>query len=114
MMTQYVVNLNATNPTKITNALKELGEASSKQLTEITQLPRGSVTGVIKVLHEAGMIHISDWKMNKTTMLTRIYKWGPGEDAEEPVLSYAASKRKIFKPRADIAAAWLQNSTQGT
>ena len=114
MMRQYTVNLNAANPTKITNALKELGEASSKELAKVTQLPRGSVTNVIKVLHEVGMVHISDWKMNKTTMLTRIYKWGPGEDVDQPVLSYANSKRKIFKPRADVAAAWLQNLTQGT
>jgi hypothetical protein len=113
-MTHYVVNLNAKNPAMITNTLKELGQASSKQLAEVTKLPRGSVLSTIKELHNAGMIHISEWKMNKTTMLTRIYKWGPGKDVEEPVLSYAASKRKLFKPRADVAAAWLQNSTQGT
>jgi hypothetical protein len=64
----------------------------------------------IKELHNAGMIHISEWKMNKTTMLTRIYKWGPGEDAQEPAITYTNNKRNLFKPHADVAAACLQNS----
>lgn len=109
-MSQYVVNLNAKNPATITNTLRELGQASSKQLAEVTKLPRGSVLSTIKELHNAGMIHISEWKMNKTTMLTRIYKWGPGEDAQEPAITYTNNKRNLFTPRADVAAAWLQNS----
>ena len=110
MMPHYVVNLNAKNPATITNTLRELGQASSKQLAEVTKLPRGSVLSTIKELPTAGMIHISEWKMNKTTMLTRIYKWGPGEDVQEPIITRANSKRNLFKPHADVAAAWLQNS----
>ncbi len=109
------MNINAKNPTKIINALKALGPASSKRLAEVTKMPRGSVTGVIKALHDDGLIHVGGWELNKTTMPTRIYKWGAGVDVRTPIF---LSKAKVDNPthtrlpwpRADVAAAWLHNS----
>ena len=114
-MTRPVLNVHAKNPTTIVNALKTLGQASSKRLAEVTKMPRGSVTGAIKALHNAKIIYIGGWELNKTTMPTRIYKLGTGVDAKTPIF---LSRRKIDNPtrtrlpwpRADVAAAWLRNS----
>lgn len=113
-MAKTTLNVYAKNPTKVMNALKILDQASSKRLAEVTKMPRGSVTSAIKALHEAGMIHIGAWELNKTTMPTRIYKWGTGKDVRTPIF---LSKSKVCNPthtrlpwpRADIAAAWLKN-----
>jgi hypothetical protein len=114
-MVKPVLNLYAKNPTKVSNALKELGQASSKRLAEVTELPRGTVTGVLKALRDADMIHIGSWEMNRTTMMTRVYKWGPGKDVREPVFTPRIktcdpTNSKLPWPRADIAASWLRNS----
>jgi DNA-binding transcriptional ArsR family regulator len=114
-MSHSPVNLNAKNPTKVSKALIKLGQASSKRLAEVTKMPRGSVTSAIKALYDAEMIHIGCWELNKTTMPTRIYKWGPGQDIKEPIF---ISKKKVDNPthtrlpwpRADVAASWLRNS----
>lgn len=114
MMGHYVVNLEAGNALKVINALKELDQASSKRIAEVTNLARGTISSIIKALCEAKMIHISAWEMNRTVMMTRIYKWGPGKDVPEPVYipkAKRANPRYAGMPcaRADIAAAWLRN-----
>ena len=109
------MNIYSKNITKVAEALKELDQASSKRLTEVTQMPRGSVTSALKALREEEVIHIGAWELNRTTMPTRIYKWGMGRDVKAPIL---ISKTKISNPtnsklpwpRADVAAAWLTNS----
>jgi hypothetical protein len=114
-MGEYAVNFKARNPIRIINALKELDQASSKRLAEVTNLARGSVTVIIKALCDAKMIHISAWEPNKTIMMTPIYKWGPGTDVPEPVFISKAERSNLKNtskpwPRADVAAAWLRNS----
>ena len=114
-MSHSPVNFHAKSATKIINALKELGQASSKQLTQVTEMPRGSVTNIIRALREADMIHISGWEVNKTTMHTRLYKWGKGLDVRIPVFTskskaYNPTHTRLPWPRADIAASWLSNS----
>lgn len=114
-MTGPVLNVYAKNPTKIVNALKAVGQASSKRLAEITKMPRGSVTGAIKALYNAKMIYIGTWELNRTTMPTRVYKLGAGIDAKTPIF---LSRKKVDNPthtrlpwpRADVAASWLRNS----
>lgn len=114
-MGEYTVNFKARNPIKIINALKELDQASSKRLAEVTNLARGSVTVIIKALCDAKMIHISAWEPNRTIMMTPIYKWGPGKDVPEPAFISKAERLNLKNmdtpwPRADVAAAWLRNS----
>lgn len=114
-MTKPVLNVYAKNPTKIVNALKTLGQASSKRLAEVTKMPRGSVTGAIKALHNAKMIYIAAWELSKTAAPTRIYKLSPGTDLQTPIfLSHRKvdnpTRTRLPWPRADIAAAWLRNS----
>jgi hypothetical protein len=114
-MAKTTLNIYAKNPTKVINALKTSGPASSKRLAEIIKMPRGSVTSAIKALHAAGMIHIGGWELNKTTMPTRIYTFGPGKDVREPIFLLKRKECnpvhiKLPWPHADIAASWLKNS----
>ena len=113
-MEKSAFNINAKNPTKVIRALKELGQASSKHLAEVTKMPRGSVTGALKILHDAKMVHVGAWELNRTTMPTRIYKLGPGIDLQTPIFLLRKkvdnpTHTRLPWPRADVAAAWLNN-----
>jgi hypothetical protein len=39
--------------------------------------------------------------------VTRIWYWGDGDDAREPLIT---KNKPAFTPHADVASAWLRNS----
>ena len=102
-----VINLDAKNPKKIADVLRKLQKATSATIARATGKPKNTVTTALKALIDAGKIHIGDWEINSRGQMTRIYYWGRGIDAREPMI---AGKEKVhFIPRPDEAAAWLRN-----
>jgi predicted ArsR family transcriptional regulator len=106
------INLRAQNPVRIQEGLKEIGEATSFDLSEHVDLPLATVSAVIAELYRRGMVHISGWSRNKQGTPIKVYGWGEGEDAKQPIKG--SKPKKVIEvevqlpfPRCDTAASWL-------
>jgi predicted ArsR family transcriptional regulator len=106
------INLRAKNPTIIQEGLKELGESLTVDLADHVNLPHSTVSVVLAELYKRHMVHISGWARNKQGTPIKIYGWGEGDDAKQP-LKTSKPKKKIVDevqlpfPRCDTAASWL-------
>lgn len=108
------INLRAQNPTKIREGLKELGEALQNDLAEHVDLPVATVSAVLAEMYRRGMIHISGWSRNKQGTPIKIFAWGEGDDAKQPIKGSKPKKEvevevQLPFPRCDVAAEWLRN-----
>lgn len=103
----------ATNIPKLTvkgstvaKMLQNNGGATASKLVKLTGRPIKSVLSTLKTLHDRSKIHIGAYEFNKRDQVSRVWVWGDGDDAREPVMG----SKQVFIPRADVAAAWMRNS----
>lgn len=90
----------------VAKMLQKNGSATASTLVKLTGRPIGSVLSTLKTLHDRSKIHIGAYEVNKKGQVSRVWHWGDGDDAREPVTSKDKTK---FVPRPDEAAAWLRN-----
>jgi hypothetical protein len=101
---QFVVPKNVT----VGRALQKCGEATVSALVKLTGKDIKHVRNSIKTLYTTNKIHIGAYELSKRGKLSRVWHWGDGDDAREPVDS---NGKPTFIPRPDEAAAWLRNPT---
>jgi predicted short-subunit dehydrogenase-like oxidoreductase (DUF2520 family) len=99
---QFVVPKNIT----VGKALQKVGQATVSALVKITGKDIKSVRNALKILYTTNKVHIGSYELTKRGKLSRVWHWGDGDDAKEPVID-----KNEFIPHADIAAAWLRNPT---
>jgi len=98
---------------RILDLLKKNGPMLSMEMATILKLDKGTASQAAKELRDHGFIHIHEWRHNAKNGGNKVYKFGPGEDAIkpearwEPRNRYVAPSKEPFKPRPDVAAAWM-------
>ena len=90
----------------VSKVLEKVGHATVSTLVKLTGRPIKSVLSTIKTLHDRSKVHIGSYEFNKRGQVSRVWYWGDGDDAREPVMS---GNKEVFIPRPDTAAAWLRN-----
>ena len=90
----------------VARALQEVGRAKVSALIKLTGRPQKSVINTLKNLHHQSKVHIGSYEFNKRGQVSKVWVWGDGDDAREPVMR---NDRLAFIPRPDEAAAWLRN-----
>jgi len=90
----------------VARALQEVSRATASVLTKLTGRPQKSVLNTLKNLHHQSKVHIGAYTVNKRGQIAKIWAWGDGDDAREPVID---GNKQVFTPRLDEAAAWLRN-----
>ena len=90
----------------VAKMLQKVNHATASTLVKLTGRPIKSVLSTLKTLHDRSKIHIGSYELNKRGQASRVWHWGDGDDAREPVI---VSNKQIFTPRPDVAAAWLRN-----
>jgi len=99
---QYVVPKNIT----VGQALQKCEKATASTLVKLTGKDIKHVRNSIKTLYTTNKIHIGSYELTKRGKISRVWHWGDGDDAREPVDIHGKPK---FIPRPDEAAAWLRN-----
>jgi len=99
---QYVVPKNIT----VGRALQKCGKATVSALVTLTGKDIKHVRNSIKTLYTTNKIHIGSYELSRRGKLSKVWHWGDGDDAKEPVDS---NGKPTFIPRPDEAAAWLRN-----
>jgi hypothetical protein len=89
----------------VAKMLQSHGKATATALVKLTSRPMKSVLATIKTLHQQSKIHIGSYEFNRRGQLSRVWHWGDGDDAREPVMT----GKQAFIPRPDIASAWMRN-----
>ena len=98
---------------RILNLLRKGTPMLSMEMAEILKVPKGAASEAAKELNNAKLIHVCEWRHNAKNGGNKVYKFGPGEDAVkpearwEPRNRYVAPAKEPFKPRPDVAAAWM-------
>jgi len=90
----------------VSKTLEKVGHATVSTLVKLTGRPIKSVLSTVKTLHDRSKIHIGAYELNRRGQVSRVWYWGDGDDAREPVMS---GNKQVFIPRPDEAAAWLRN-----
>ena len=90
----------------VAKVLQTVGRATTSTLVKLTGRPVRSVLSTVKTLHERSKIHIGCYILTSRNKMSRVWYWGDGDDAREPV---TANGKQLFIPRPDDAAAWLRN-----
>jgi hypothetical protein len=99
---QYVVPNNIT----VSKALQKIGQATVSTLVKVTGKDIKTVRNAVKILYTTNKVHIGSYEINKRGKISRVWYWGDGDDAREPVDS---NGKPTFIPRPDVASAWLRN-----
>ena len=90
----------------VAKMLQKNGGATASKLVKLTGRPIKSVLSTLKTLHDRSKIHVGSYELNKRGQVSRVWVWGDGDDAREPVM---VNSKEVFVPRPDVAAAWLRN-----
>ena len=90
----------------VAKVLQKVDHATASTLVKLTGRPIKSVLSTLKTLHDRSKIHIGSYELNKRGQASRVWHWGDGDDAREPVM---LGNKRVFIPHPDIAAAWLRN-----
>ena len=90
----------------VAKVLQKVNCATAKTIVKLTGRPIKSVLSTIKTLHDRSKVHIGSYELNKRGQVSRVWYWGDGDDAREPVME---GNKRVFIPRPDVAAAWLRN-----
>jgi hypothetical protein len=98
---QYVVPKNIT----VGRALQKCEKATVSVLVVLTGKDIKHVRNSIKTLYTTNKIHIGSYELSRRGKLSKVWHWGDGDDAREPVVT----DKQAFIPRLDEAAAWLRN-----
>lgn len=107
-MNEIPVFIEGVKPVNLTvgKALQKVGRATANTLVKLTGKPIKSVLSTIKTLHDRSKIHIGSYEVNKRGQASRVWFWGDGDDAREPI---TVKHVDGFIPHPDVAAAWLRN-----
>ena len=97
---QFVVPKNIT----VGKALQKVGKATVSALVVLTGKDIKSVRNALKILYTSNKVHIGSYEITKRGKVSRVWFWGDGDDAKEPVIN-----KQVFIPHADVASAWLRN-----
>jgi hypothetical protein len=92
----------------VAKALEKEGRATTITLMKLTDKPITSVRDALKLLYGKSKIHIGGYELSGRGKLVKVWHWGDGDDAREPVIT---KDKPFFIPHADVAAAWLRNPT---
>jgi hypothetical protein len=90
----------------VAKMLQNNGKATANTLVKLTGKPIKSVLSTLKTLHDRSKIYVAEYEFNKRGQATRVWMWGDGDDAREPI---TGNRKQNFIPRPDVAAAWLRN-----
>jgi len=90
----------------VARALEEVSRATASALIKLTGRTQKSVINTLKNLHHQSKIHIGGYEVNKRGQVAKIWAWGDGDDAREPVMR---NDKVAFIPHADVASEWLRN-----
>ena len=90
----------------VAKVLQKVNCATAKTIVKLTGRPIKSVLSTIKTLHDRSKIHVGSYELNRRGQASRVWHWGDGDDAREPVM---LGNKEVFVPRPDVAAAWLRN-----
>ena len=90
----------------VAKALEKAERATTSTLMKLTGKSVTSVRDALKILHGRSKIHIGAYEPSSRGKITRVWYWGDGDDAREPVVT---KDKPSFIPRPDEAAAWLRN-----
>ena len=90
----------------VAKVLQTVGRATTSTLVKLTGRPVRSVLSTVKTLHERSKIHVGCYILTGRGKMSRVWYWGDGDDAREPIME---GKKQVFIPRLDEAAAWLRN-----
>ena len=90
----------------VARALQEVSRATASALIKLTGRPQKSVLNTLKNLHHQSKIHIGGYEVNKRGQVAKVWTWGDGDDAREPVMR---NDKVAFIPHADVASEWLKN-----
>ena len=90
----------------VARALQEVSRATASALIKLTGRPQKSVINTLKNLYHQSKIHIGAYEVNKRGQVAKIWTWGDGDDAREPVMR---NSKVAFIPHADVASEWLRN-----
>jgi hypothetical protein len=99
---QFVVPKNIT----VGRALQKCGKATVSALVVLTGKDIKHVRNSIKTLYTTNKVHIGSYELSRRGKLSKVWHWGDGDDAREPVTE---NGKQVFIPHADVAAAWLRN-----
>jgi hypothetical protein len=86
-------------------ALQKVGKATVSALVVLTGKDIKAVRSALKILYTTNKVHIGSYELTKRGKVSKVWHWGDGDDAKEPVIS-----KQKFIPRPDVAAAWLYTS----
>ena len=98
---QFVVPKNIT----VSQALQKIGKATVSALVILTGKDIKAVRNALKSLYATDRIHIGSYELSGRGKVSRVWYWGNGDDAREPVML----GKQAFIPHPDEAAAWLRN-----
>lgn len=90
----------------VAKVLQAVGRATTSTLVKLTGRPVRSVLNTVKALHGQGKIYIGSYELSGRGKVSRVWYWGDGDDAREPV---DINGKPTFIPRPDEAAAWMRN-----
>ena len=90
----------------VARTLQEVGRATASALIKLTGRPQKSVLNTLKNLYHQSRIHIGGYEVNKRGQVAKVWTWGDGDDAREPVMR---NSKVAFIPHADVASEWLRN-----
>lgn len=101
---------------RILALLRVKGPMISMDIAAALELTKCSASQSTKEMHDAGFIHISEWRVSSKNGGNKVYAVGPGKDAIRPDPRFTAKHKPAeqqpkepFTPHADVAAAWLRN-----
>ena len=105
-----------TTKDKILSLLREGTPMLSLDMARVLKLDKGTTSQTAKELHDAGLLHIIEWRCNPKNGGNKVYAYGAGKDVTKPESKFASRDKtqevyvpKVFVPRPDEAAAWLRN-----
>jgi hypothetical protein len=102
----YEIPKSTVKGSTVSKVLQKVGRATATTVVKLSGRPIKSVLSTLKSLHQQSKIHIGDYEVNKRGQVAKVWAWGDGDDAREPVMR---NNKVAFIPRPDTAAAWLRN-----
>ncbi len=90
----------------VAKALEKEGRSTAGKLAKLTGKSIVNVRHTMNKLHKQDKVHIGGYEISGRGKMSKVWCWGDGDDAEEPLNT---KDRPFFTPRADVAAAWMRN-----
>lgn len=82
------------NRQRILNVLEREFPISDTELARIASVSQRSVKEYLRDLHAENLVHVAEWRVNSPGSPTRLWKFGPGDDATKPAPLTSAERRR--------------------